>query len=43
MNHWLFIIAAYGLTFIGTGGVCLWAFVTMRRAEHRSRQIAREG
>jgi len=33
MNHWPFIIAAYGLTGIGTAGVTLWAFVSMRKAE----------
>jgi hypothetical protein len=33
MNHWPFIIAAYALTIVGTGGVTLWAFAAMRRAE----------
>jgi len=33
MNHWAFIIAAYGLTALGTGGVLLWSYLDMRRAE----------
>ena len=33
MNHWPYIIAAYGLTGIGTVGVTLWAFASMRKAE----------
>jgi hypothetical protein len=33
MNHWPFIIAAYGLTAIGTLTVTLFSFVSMRRAE----------
>ncbi|HKR18346.1 hypothetical protein [Rhizorhapis sp.] len=42
MDHWLFIIAAYGLTFLGTAGVCLWAFSAMRQAERRAEQWTRE-
>ena len=33
MSPWPFIVAAYGLTFLGTGGLGLWSFVMMRRAE----------
>ncbi|MBY8823933.1 heme exporter protein CcmD [Sphingomonas colocasiae] len=33
MNHWPFIIAAYGMAFLGIGGVMLWAWRSMRRAE----------
>ncbi|MEY2927126.1 MAG: hypothetical protein RL367_1603 [Pseudomonadota bacterium] len=33
MNHWPFIIAAYGLTGLVTFGVTLWAWLAMRRAE----------
>jgi hypothetical protein len=33
MNHWPFIIAAYAITLAGAAGVCLWAYLTMRRAE----------
>lgn len=42
MDHWPFIIAAYGLTFFGTAGVCLWAHRSMREAERRAEQIGRE-
>ncbi len=34
MNHWPFIIAAYGIAVLGIGGVMLWAFMSMRRAEN---------
>ena len=36
MNHWPFIIAAYAITILGTGGLTLWSFVAMRRAETRA-------
>jgi hypothetical protein len=33
VNHWPFILAAYGLTLAGTLGVTLWSWAAMRRAE----------
>jgi hypothetical protein len=33
MNHWPFIIGAYGLAIVGIGGAMLGAFLFMRRAE----------
>jgi hypothetical protein len=33
MNHWPFIIAAYGLTALVTIGVTGWAWWAMRNAE----------
>jgi heme exporter protein CcmD len=33
MNHWAFVIAAYGLTALGTLGVVIWSYMDMRRAE----------
>jgi hypothetical protein len=33
VNHWPFIIGAYGLTILGTIGVTLWSWSAMRRAE----------
>lgn len=33
MNHWAFVTAAYLVVLVGTGGVALWAWQTMRRAE----------
>jgi hypothetical protein len=39
MNHWPFIIAAYAITIIGTGGITIWSFVAMRRAEARASAV----
>lgn len=33
MNHWTFIIAAYGLTAVGSLAVIAWSYFDMRRAE----------
>ena len=33
MNPWPFVIAAYATAVGGTGGLLLWAFGSMRRAE----------
>jgi hypothetical protein len=33
VSHWPFIIAAYGLTILGTLGLTLWSWAAMRRAE----------
>ena len=33
MNHWPFILAAYGLTLAGAFGLCVWSWRGMRRAE----------
>jgi len=33
MNHWPFILAAYGLTIGAIGALILFAWVAMRRAE----------
>ena len=33
MNHWPFIVAAYGIAIGGTAGLALWSFAAMRRAE----------
>ncbi|HEY9579331.1 MAG TPA: heme exporter protein CcmD [Rhizorhapis sp.] len=42
MNHWPFIIAAYGLTLAGTAVLCLWSWLSMRRAERRAADLTRE-
>ena len=42
MNHWPFIIAAYALTFLGAGGLTLWSFAAMRRAERDAEGITRK-
>lgn len=33
MNSWPFIVASYAVTLAGTGGLTIWSFVAMRRAE----------
>ncbi len=42
MNHWPFILAAYGLTILGTLGVTLWSWLAMRRAEAEADALRRE-
>lgn len=42
MNHWPFIIAAYGFTIIATIAVSLWAFLSMRKAEALADSLRRE-
>jgi hypothetical protein len=39
MNHWPFIIAAYGLTIAATLGVTIWSLVAMRRAEAEAESV----
>ncbi|CAN5353874.1 hypothetical protein BH10PSE12_BH10PSE12_19350 [soil metagenome] len=41
MNPWPFIIAAYGLTFVGTAGLCLASWRAMRKAERRADSVQR--
>ncbi len=41
MNHWPFIIAAYAATVLGTGGVALWSWTAMRRAEGEAEALGR--
>jgi len=33
MSHWTFVIAAYAVAGIGTGGLALVSWLAMRRAE----------
>lgn len=35
MNHWPFIIAAYGVTLAGGGALALVSYLAMRRAERK--------
>jgi hypothetical protein len=42
MNHWPFIIAAYGLTIAGTLGVSWASWSAMRRAEGEAEALRRE-
>jgi hypothetical protein len=42
MNAWPFVIAAYGVTGIGTSGLLLWAWRAMRAAESRADALKRK-
>lgn len=42
MNHWPFIMAAYGLTFLGSVGVTLWTYLAMRRSENALNAMEQE-
>lgn len=33
MNHWAFVFAAYAVAVLGTGGLALFSWRAMRRAE----------
>ncbi len=42
MNHWPFIIAAYGITLIGAAGVSWASWRAMRTAETRADALKRD-
>jgi len=42
MNHWPFVIAAYGLSVALTAALLLWAFASMRRAEAAADALKRK-
>ncbi|WP_281422984.1 hypothetical protein [Sphingomonas colocasiae] len=42
MNHWAYVVAAYGLTIVTTTAVALWAFASMRRAERTADALRRD-
>ena len=41
MNQWAFVVAAYGVTLAGTGGLVLWAWLTCRRDEAAAERLGR--
>jgi hypothetical protein len=41
MNHWAFVTAAYAVAIASTGGLLLWAFLAMRRAETKADALKR--
>jgi hypothetical protein len=41
MNQWAFVVAAYGVTFAGTGGLLLWAWFSCRRDEAAAERLGR--
>ena len=42
MNQWIFVFAAYGVATVLTGGLVIWSFVSMRRAEAAVEAIVRK-
>lgn len=43
MNPWPFVIAAYAVAVLGTGGLLLFSFLSMRRAEADADSLRRDG
>ena len=41
MSQTDFVLAAYLVTALGTGGLLLWAWLTMRRAERAAERLRR--
>ena len=39
MNHWPFIIGAYGVALLGTAGLGLWSLFAMLRAERQAASL----
>lgn len=42
MNHWPFVIAAYGVTIVGTIGIVWASYAAMRRAEAQAEALTRD-
>jgi len=42
VNPWPFVIAAYGLTLLGTAGLALSSWIEMRRAEAEAGRLGRD-
>ena len=42
MNPWPFVVAAYAVTLVATGGLLAWAAISMRRAE-RAAEAFKQG
>ena len=42
MSPWMFVIAAYGVAIIGTGGLIAWAAISMHRAEKAADALRRK-
>lgn len=42
MNHWPFIVAAYGVTASGTLGLLLWSYIAMMRAERAVAELSKQ-
>jgi hypothetical protein len=42
MSHWPFVTAAYAVTILLTGGLLMWAYASMRRAEVAADALKRQ-
>lgn len=42
MNHWPFVIAAYGVTIVGTVAIVWLSYAAMRRAEAQADALTRD-
>ena len=42
MNPWPFVVAAYAVAILATGGLIAWAVVTMRKAERAADALLRK-
>ncbi len=42
MNPWPFVVGAYSVTILLTGGLLLWAYASMRRAETAADALKRQ-
>lgn len=41
MSHWAFVSAAYAVALVGTVGLLLWAYASMRNAEAAADELKR--
>lgn len=41
MNHWPFILAAYGIVIAGCAVLTAWTWVTMRTAERQADELTK--
>jgi len=42
VNPWPFVIAAYATTLLGAGGLLLWSWAAMKRAETEAGRLGRD-
>ena len=41
MSQWTFVTAAYAVALIATGGLLMWAFLSMHKAEAAADELKR--
>ena len=42
MNQWAFVIAAYAVFLVGTGGLLVWSLLACRTAESQAETLSRK-